>query len=98
MASRWRSSWLRRASPRLALRRSPPARARGAPPPRLDARFRVLTGGRRTALPRHQTLRAALDWSYELLADAECVILHRLAVFAGSFSLEADSGATASAE
>ena len=65
---------------------------------RLDDRFRVLTGGRRTALPRHQTLRAALDWSYELLADAECVILHRLAVFAGSFSLEAASAVAASAE
>jgi len=42
--------------------------------------------GRRTALPRHQTLRATLDWSYELLERAERVILRRLAVFAGGFS------------
>jgi predicted ATPase len=56
---------------------------------RLDDRFQLLTGGRRTALPRHQTLRATLDWSYELLAEPERVILRRLAVFAGFFSLEA---------
>src|SRR6266404_5818472 len=55
---------------------------------RLDDRFQVLTGGRRTALPRHQTLRATLDWSYELLAELERVILRRLAVFAGAFGLE----------
>jgi predicted ATPase/DNA-binding winged helix-turn-helix (wHTH) protein len=55
---------------------------------RLDDRFQVLTGGRRTALPRHQTLRATLDWSYELLAEPERVILRRLAVFAGAFGLE----------
>ena len=54
---------------------------------RLDDRFGLLTGGRRTALPRHQTLRATLDWSYELLSDAERVMLRRLAVFAGGFSL-----------
>jgi DNA-binding winged helix-turn-helix (wHTH) protein len=45
----------------------------------LDDRFRILTGGRRTALPRHRTLRAALDWSYELLSEPERVILRRLA-------------------
>ena len=56
---------------------------------RLDDRFRLLTGGRRTALLRHQTLRATLDWSYELLTEPERVILRRLAVFAGPFSLEA---------
>ena len=56
---------------------------------RLDDRFCLLTGGRRTALLRHQTLRATLDWSYELLTEPERVILRRLAVFAGPFSLEA---------
>jgi predicted ATPase len=55
----------------------------------LDDRFRVLTSGRRTALPRHQTLGATLDWSYQLLPEAERVVLRRLAVFAGEFSLEA---------
>jgi predicted ATPase/DNA-binding winged helix-turn-helix (wHTH) protein len=55
----------------------------------LDNRFRILTGGRRTALPRHQTLRATLDWSYELLSEPEREILRRLAVFAGVFRLEA---------
>ena len=56
---------------------------------RLDDRFHLLTGGRRTALPRHQTLRATLDWSYELLTGPERVILRRLAVFAGPFDLAA---------
>ena len=65
---------------------------------RLDGRFQLLTGGRRTALPRHQTLRATLDWSYELLAEFERVLLRRLAVFAGAFSLEAASAVAASAE
>jgi predicted ATPase len=55
----------------------------------LDDRFRVLTSGRRTALPRHQTLGATLDWSYQLLSDAERMVLRRLAVFAGDFPLEA---------
>jgi predicted ATPase len=64
----------------------------------LDDRFRILTGGRRTALPRHQTLRATLDWSYELLNEAERVILRRLAVFAGVFRLEAASAVIASPE
>ena len=65
---------------------------------RLDDRFHLLTGGRRTALPRHQTLRATLDWSYELLAEPERVILRRLAIFAGSFSLEAAGAVAASPE
>ena len=62
----------------------------------LDDRFRLLAGGRRTALPRHQTLRATLDWSYELLTEAEREILRRLAVFAGAFSLEAADAVVAS--
>jgi predicted ATPase len=56
---------------------------------RLDQRFRLLTGGRRTALERHQTLRAAVDWSYELLAPDEARVFNRLAVFAGGFTLAA---------
>ncbi|MDQ7857407.1 MAG: tetratricopeptide repeat protein [Armatimonadota bacterium] len=56
---------------------------------RLDDRFRLLTGGSRTALPRQQTLRAAMDWSYELLADDERAVLRRLSVFAGGWTLEA---------
>jgi predicted ATPase len=55
----------------------------------LDDRFGLLTGGRRTALPRHRTLRATLDWSHDLLSEPERVILRRLAVFAGAFSMEA---------
>jgi predicted ATPase/DNA-binding winged helix-turn-helix (wHTH) protein len=56
---------------------------------RLDDRFTVLTSGRRTALPRHQTLRAAMDWSYDLLPQIEQVVFRRLAVFRGSFTMEA---------
>ncbi len=56
---------------------------------RLDDRFRLLTGGSRTALPRHQTLRAAIDWSYGLLLEPERRLLRRLSVFAGGWSLEA---------
>ncbi len=55
---------------------------------RLDNRFDSLTGGRRTALPRHQTLRATLDWSYDLLSDLEQLLLRRLAIFVGGFTLE----------
>src|SRR5712672_808450 len=51
----------------------------------------MLTGGRRTALPRHQTLRATLDWSYELLPVPERLVMRRLAVFAGDFTAEAAS-------
>jgi predicted ATPase len=64
----------------------------------LDDRFRILTGGRRTALPRHQTLHATLDWSYQLLSEPERVILRRLAVFAGVFRLEAASAVIAGPE
>ncbi|WUL72206.1 winged helix-turn-helix domain-containing protein [Amycolatopsis sp. NBC_00345] len=56
---------------------------------RLDDRFRLLTGGSRTALPRHRTLRAVVDWSWELLSDAERTLLRRLAVFSGSATAEA---------
>jgi predicted ATPase/DNA-binding winged helix-turn-helix (wHTH) protein len=56
---------------------------------RLDERFALLTGGRRTALPRHKTLRATLDWSYELLPEAERRLLRFLSVFAAGFTLEA---------
>lgn len=56
---------------------------------RLDDRFRLLTGGSRTALPRHQTLQALIDWSYELLPEAERMLLRRLSVFAGGWTLEA---------
>jgi predicted ATPase/DNA-binding SARP family transcriptional activator len=56
---------------------------------RLDDRFRLLTSGSRTALPRHQTLRAVIDWSWELLTAAERMVLRRLSVFSGGASLEA---------
>lgn len=56
---------------------------------RLDERFRILTGGDRSALPRRQTLRATIDWSYDLLEERERTLFRRLAIFAGSFSLEA---------
>jgi predicted ATPase len=54
----------------------------------LDDRFAVLTKGRRTALPRHQTLRVAMDWSYDLLREIERVVFRRLAIFRGGFTLE----------
>lgn len=56
---------------------------------RLDDRFRLLTGGSRTALPRHQTLRGVLDWSHQLLSDGERVLLRRLSTFTGGFTLDA---------
>ena len=56
---------------------------------RLDDRFRLLTGGARTALPRHQTLRAVVDWSYELLSDEERRLFARLSVFTGGWDLDA---------
>jgi predicted ATPase len=56
---------------------------------RLNDRFQLLTGGSRNALPRHQTLRATMDWSYDLLSDREKAVLHRLSVFAGGCTLEA---------
>jgi predicted ATPase len=55
----------------------------------LRDRIELLTNGRRTALPRHRTLRATFDWSFELLTEAERELLRRLAIFAGSFSLAA---------
>ncbi|HZO88252.1 MAG TPA: tetratricopeptide repeat protein, partial [Chthonomonadaceae bacterium] len=56
---------------------------------RLQDRFRLLTGGSRTALPRQQTLRALIDWSYDLLSESEKKLLHRLSVFVGGWALEA---------
>lgn len=63
----------------------------------LSDRFRLLRQGRRTALARHRTLAAALDWSYELLSAEERVILRRLSVFAGAFALESASAVAAGA-
>lgn len=56
---------------------------------RLDQRFRLLTGGSRTALARQQTLKSLIDWSYDLLSEAEKALLCRLSVFSGSWTLEA---------
>jgi non-specific serine/threonine protein kinase len=56
---------------------------------RLDDRFRLLTGGSRMLVPRQQTLRATLDWSYGLLSEQERSVLRRLSVFAGGLTLEA---------
>ncbi|NUU22797.1 MAG: hypothetical protein HOV68_14990, partial [Streptomycetaceae bacterium] len=56
---------------------------------RLDDRFRLLTGGSRTAMARHQTLRAVVDWSWDLLDERERAVLRRLSVFAGGATLEA---------
>jgi predicted ATPase/DNA-binding winged helix-turn-helix (wHTH) protein len=56
---------------------------------RLDDRLQLLTAGSRTAVPRQQTLRAAIEWSYALLSEAEQAMVRRLGVFAGSFALEA---------
>ena len=56
---------------------------------RLDDRFRLLTGGSRNALPRQQTLRALIDWSYDLLSDDERALMRRLSVFSGGWTLEA---------
>src|SRR5262249_33515366 len=54
----------------------------------LDSQFRLLWKGRRTALPRHQTLAATLDWSYNLLSEREQTTLRQLAIFHGPFSLD----------
>jgi len=56
---------------------------------RLDQRFRLLTTGNRTALPRHRTLRALIDWSYDLLSFEERIVFDRLSVFAGGWTLDA---------
>ena len=63
---------------------------------RLDDRFRLLTTGDRTVLPRQQTLRAAIDWSYDLLTDEERAVFRRLSVFAGGWTLEAAEAVCAS--
>ena len=55
----------------------------------LDQRFRVLTGGRRRSVERHQTLRAAIDWSYALLSERERTVFDRLGIFVGGFDVEA---------
>jgi predicted ATPase/class 3 adenylate cyclase len=62
---------------------------------RLDERFRFLTGGSRTALPRQQTMRALIEWSYDLLAEDERTLFARLAVFAGGWTLEAAEAVSA---
>lgn len=64
----------------------------------LNYRFRLLLQGRRTALPRHQTLSAAIDWSYSLLPDDERMIFRRMAVFAGGATLESARAVTATEE
>ncbi|HRF60315.1 MAG TPA: tetratricopeptide repeat protein [Fimbriimonadaceae bacterium] len=56
---------------------------------RLEARFDLLTGGSRTAMPRHQTLRAAIEWSVDLLSDSERTLLRKLGAFTGGCSIEA---------
>lgn len=56
---------------------------------KLNDRFKLLTGGRRTALPRQQTLKALIDWSYDLLNEKEKILLQRLSVFSGGWTLEA---------
>jgi non-specific serine/threonine protein kinase len=65
---------------------------------RLDDRFRLLAGGPRTADPRHQTLQAAIDWSHDLLSEAERTVLRRLAVFPSDFSLEAAEAVAAGSD
>jgi predicted ATPase len=62
---------------------------------RLDDRLKVLIGGRRTAMPRHQTLRATFDWSYALLDPAAQAVFRRLSQFASTFSIEAASAVAA---
>jgi predicted ATPase/DNA-binding winged helix-turn-helix (wHTH) protein len=61
---------------------------------RLEDRMRLLMQGRRTALPRHQTLTATLDWSYDALSSFEQAVLRRLSVFAGAFTLDAAQAVT----
>jgi predicted ATPase/DNA-binding SARP family transcriptional activator len=62
---------------------------------RLDDRFDLLTAGNRTALPRHQTLRATIDWSFDLLSQTERILFRRLSVFVGGFTLKAAEGISA---
>jgi predicted ATPase len=63
---------------------------------KLDDRFRVLTGGDRNALPRQQTMRALIDWSYDLLSDEERLLFRKLAIFAGGFTLDSASAVCSS--
>jgi predicted ATPase/DNA-binding SARP family transcriptional activator len=65
---------------------------------RLDNRFEILTSGRRTSLRRHQTLQAAIEWSYDLLSEPEQILFRRLSIFTGSFSLEAAESVTTDSE
>ncbi len=65
---------------------------------RLNDRFRLLTGGTRSALPHQQTLRATLNWSFDLLAEPERALLRRLGIFAGAFTLEAASAVASDAD
>ncbi len=65
---------------------------------RLSDRFRLLSSGDRTALPRQQTLRALIDWSFDLLTPAERALLRRLSVFAGGFTLDAAESVGAGGE
>jgi predicted ATPase/class 3 adenylate cyclase len=65
---------------------------------RLEDRFRALRSGSRTAAPRQQTLRATIDWSHELLTEAERMLLRRLSVFAGGFGLDAAEAVCAGAD
>ncbi|MGH7637968.1 MAG: BTAD domain-containing putative transcriptional regulator [Gemmatimonadaceae bacterium] len=78
------------------------ARVRTLPPeelaPRLDDVFRVLSSGSRTAVPRHRTLREAIEWSYNLLDQRERVLLQRLSVFFGDFTLNAAESVGADAD
>jgi hypothetical protein len=69
--------------------RTPSPSPRADPPGAGPTRWRGQHGAGRTALPRHQTLRATLDWSYELLPEPERVVFRRLAIFAGGFTLAA---------
>src|SRR5204862_4778005 len=74
------------------------ARTRVLPPAQIAAglrdRFRVLSGGSRTAVPRQQTLRASIDWSHELLTEPDRILFRRLAAFVGSFDLSAAEAVT----
>ncbi|HKU81113.1 MAG TPA: adenylate/guanylate cyclase domain-containing protein, partial [Candidatus Tumulicola sp.] len=65
---------------------------------KLDERFRLLTGGNPMALPRQQTMRALIDWSYDLLSDAERALFRKLAIFAGGFTLEIATATCATEE
>lgn len=78
------------------------ARVRSLPPgdlvARLDDRLRLLSGGRRRSVERHRTLRATIQWSYDLLTPSEQLLLQRLSIFAGSFDLVAAEAVTADDE